>query len=721
MKLNQIVFNGLLLFASSSVAHSQTITTVAGVVGSPGYGGDAGPASSARFNNPRAVATDNDGSIYIADMRNHVIRKVNPNGIVSTVAGNGTAGNSGAGGLATAGQLAQPTGMTIDNDGNIYIADYNSSVIKKVTTSGIMTIFAGNGTEGFSGDGGPAAQAKLYRPTAVAVDKDGSLYISDASNKVIRKVTKAGVITTIAGVPGRAGYAGDGGLATKALLTQPAGIAVDYSGNLYIADPSNSVVRKVNSAGIITTFAGNGTAGYSGDSGPATKAQFQIGSPQGIAVDPAGNVYASDYQNHAIRKINAKGIITTIAGTGAPDYAGDGGPAILAKIWYPIGIATDNGGNVFITDSYNNTIREIVSSCNAPMPSFETQPANKSVCGGGNAVFTVAANNADNYQWQVQSNGEWADIADGANYAGTTTSTLTVSGITAKMNNAQYRCVANNACRTLFSNKASLTVAGGGATPSLTIAPALNGMCTGSPATFTVKVANGGTAPTYKWMVNGTETGSTSATYSNASLANGDKVTAVLTSAAAGGCGGGPVASNVIEVNMGTAPEIKTNIEIKIFEGFSAKLTATSASQITGYSWTPAAGITAANTAQPIVKPVKTTTYKVTGTNASGCGGTAEVTVTVVKKIAMAKSFTPNGDGNGDTFVIPAVDPAFNMSSFVITDVTGKEVFRTTDVNKGWDGNSKGVKITKGMYNYTITGTLQTGKVSVKGTVQLVR
>jgi sugar lactone lactonase YvrE len=714
MKLNQILLNGLLL-ASSSVAYSQTITTVAGVIGSPGYVGDAGPANSARFNQPRALATDAEGNLYIADMRNHVIRKVNPNGIINTVAGNGTAGNAGAGGPATAAQLAQPTGMTIDNDGNIYIADYNASVVKKVTTAGIMTIFAGNGTEGFSGDGGPAAQAKLYRPTAVAVDKDGNLYVSDASNKVIRKVNKSGVITTVAGVPGRAGYAGDGGPATKALLTQPAGIAVDNSGNIYIADPSNSVIRKVNSAGVITTFAGNGTAGYSGDNGPATKAQFQIGSPQGLAVDPEGNVYASDYQNHAIRKINAKGIITTIAGTGAPDYAGDGGPAILAKIWYPIGIATDNAGNVFITDSYNNTIREIVSSCNAPMPTFEMQPTNKSVCKGGNIAFNVKATQAENYQWQVYSNGEWSDVADGANYSGATTNTLTVINAGEKMNNYQYRCVANNACRTLFSNKAALNITGG-SSPTLTIAPALNGMCAGSPAAFTVKVANGGTAPTYKWLVNGTDAGVTTATYSNATLGNGDKVSVVLTSAQ--GCTGNVISSNVIEVNMGTAPEVKTNSEIKIFEGFSAKLTATSSSQITGYSWTPGTGITAGSTtANPIVKPAKTTTYKVTAVNASGCAGTAEVTVSVVKKIAMPKSFTP---GKG-TFQIPAVDPAFSLGTFSVLDGTGKVVFQTSDINRGWDGNIKGVKAAAGTYSYAITGTLQTGKINVKGTVQLVR
>jgi sugar lactone lactonase YvrE len=713
MKLNQIVFSSLIALASSSVANSQTITTVAGVIGSPGYVGDAGPANNARFNQPRAVATDNDGNLYIADMRNHVIRKVS-NGVVNTVAGNGTAGTAGAGGPATAAQLAQPTGMTIDNDGNIYIADYNASVIKKVTTAGIMTIFAGNGTEGFSGDGGPASQAKLYRPTAVASDKEGNLYISDASNKVIRKVTKAGVISTIAGVPGRAGYAGDGGPATKALLTQPAGIAVDYSGNVYIADPSNSVIRKVNPSGIITTYAGTGVAGYSGDNGPAIKAQFQIGSPQGLAVDPAGNVYASDYQNHAIRKINSKGIITTIAGNGAPDYAGDGGPAILSKIWYPIGIATDVAGNVFITDSYNNTIREIVSSCTAPTPSFDQQPISKSVCKGGNVTFTVTANNADNYQWQQfqPSTGEWIELSDGANFSGVTTNTLTVNATTDKMNNNQFRVMANNACKTLFSAKATLSVTGG-ASPSLTIAPALNGMCVGSPAAFTVKVANGGAAPAYKWIVNGNDAGSNSPTYSNAALVEGDKVSCVLTSAT--GCTGGQIASNVIEVKMGTAPEVKTNTEIKIFEGFSAKLSAISENQITGYSWSPSAGVTGASTANPIVKPAKTTTYKVTGTNASGCAGTAEVTVTVIKRIAMPKTIT-----NGTLFQIPAVDPAFTLGTFQVTNAAGKVVFSTTDINKGWNGNIGGVKAPAGAYSYTITGTLQTGKITSKGTVTVL-
>jgi hypothetical protein len=240
-------------------------------------------------------------------------------------------------------------------------------------------------------------------------------------------------------------------------------------------------------------------------------------------------------------------------------------------------------------------------------------------------------------------------------------------------------------------------------------------MCAGSPATFTVKVANGGTAPTYKWMVNGNDAGVTTPTYSNPSLGNGDKVSAVLTSAA--GCTGGLISSNVIEVNMGTAPEIKSNSEIKIFEGFSAKLTATSESQISSYSWTPSAGVTAATTATPIVKPAKTTTYKVTARNSSGCAGTAEVTVTVVKRITMPKTFTP---GKG-TFQIPATDAEFALGTFSVSDATGKVVFSTTDINKGWDGTIKGAKAAPGLYTYAITGTLRLAKINSKGSVQVIK
>jgi hypothetical protein len=238
-------------------------------------------------------------------------------------------------------------------------------------------------------------------------------------------------------------------------------------------------------------------------------------------------------------------------------------------------------------------------------------------------------------------------------------------------------------------------------------------MCVGSPAAFTVKVTNGGAAPAYKWIVNGNDANSNSPTYSNAALAEGDKVSCILTSAS--GCGGQQITSNVIEVKMGTAPEVKTNSEIKIFEGFSAKLSAVSENQISSYSWSPSTGVTAATTANPIVKPAKTTTYKVTALNASGCAGTAEVTVTVIKKIVMPKTLA-----KGSMFRIPEVDPAFTMGTFQVLNAAGKVVFSTTDINKGWNGTIGGAKAPAGTYSYSITGTLQTGKINLKGWVQVL-
>jgi gliding motility-associated-like protein len=722
MKLNQILLNTLILSAGCcSFTYSQTITTVAGTIGSPGYMGDYGPANNAKFNNPRAVATDNSGNVYVADMRNYVIRKINPTGTISTVAGNGTSGNGGAGGPAISAQLNQPTGMTIDNEGNIYIADYNASVIKKVTTAGMMTIFAGNGTEGFSGDGGQAANAKLYRPVAVAIDGAGNLYISDASNKVVRKVNKAGIISTVAGIPGRSGYSGDGGPATQAKLTQPAGIAADNQGNIYIADPSNSVIRKVNSAGIISTFAGNGTAGYSGDGGPATKAQFQIGSPQGIAVDNEGNVYASDYQNHVIRKIDIKGTISTIAGTGAPDYAGDGGPAILAQIWYPIGIATDNAGNVFITDSYNNTIREIKSSCTAPAPSFNTQPTDKSVCKNSNVVFSVTTNNADTYQWQVNTGFEWTDVTDGNGITGATSTNLTIGQVTSTMNKYKYRCVATNTCRSTFSSTAVLNITGALSSSLAISTPSVN-ICAGAPVTFTAKAGNTGGNATYQWQVNGISAGTNSPIFKADSLANGDKINCVLTSASGSSCGGADlVTSNNIVVNVKGAPSVTAKAATKIYEGQRVQLMA-SGSGIVKYRWSPVALITDPLVQNPIAKPLKTTTFKVTGTAANGCSATSTITVTVEKKGAAQKTLSPNGDGSYDVFKIP-FDNAYTFKTISITNEKGEVVFQTKDAKATWDGTFNGAPAEAGTYNWVITGTSNTTyeKVTKKDTFQLVR
>ena len=272
----------------STFGQTYTINTVAGNVpaGHSLYGGDGGPAVSAQLASPLGVALDSSGNLYIADTDNQRIRKVS-NGVITTVAGNGPAGFYGDNGPATSAWLNNPAGVVLDSAGNLYIADTNNQRIRKVS-NGMITTVAGNGTLGFSGDNGPATNAMLNQPTGVALDSAGNLYIADSHNNRIRKVSN-GVIATVAGI-GTNGYSGDGGPATSAQLSFPAGLAVDSAGNLYIADTFNGRIRKV-SNGVITTVAGGG---FYGDNGPATSAQLNY--PEGVAVDSAGNLYiaASD-------------------------------------------------------------------------------------------------------------------------------------------------------------------------------------------------------------------------------------------------------------------------------------------------------------------------------------------------------------------------------------------------------------------------------------------
>jgi uncharacterized protein (TIGR03437 family) len=324
------------------------VTPVAGN-GTWGFSGDNGPATSAGLAWPNGLAVDSAGSLYIADSFDSRIRKVS-NGVITTVAGNGTRGFSGDGGPATSAQLWSPEGVAVDSAGNLYIADSGDNCIRKVS-NGVITTLAGNGTEGFSGDNGPATNATLSAPTGLAVDSAGNLYIADSYNLRIRKISN-GAITTVVG-NGMRGFSGDGGPATSAELAYPAGVAVDSAGNLYIADWGNSCIRKV-SNGVITTVAGNGIPGFSGDNGPATSAQLYL--PEGVAVDPAGNLYIADTHNQRIRKV-ANGVITTVAGGGSS--VGDNGPATSAQLYYPEAAAADSAGNVYISDSFNFRIRKV--------------------------------------------------------------------------------------------------------------------------------------------------------------------------------------------------------------------------------------------------------------------------------------------------------------------------------------------------------------------------
>ncbi len=343
--------SGALDFAGSS--GPDIITTVAGNRDS-GYTGDGGPATNADLYLPYAVAVDSQGDLFIADFENQVIREVTPNGIISTVAGNGRAGYSGDGGPATDAELDFPVGVAVDVQGDLFIAD-SDNVIREVTPDGIISTVAGDGTAGDSGDGGPATAAELDGLTGVAVDAQGDLFIADSIDNVIRAVTPNGIITTVAGDRTR-GYSGDGGQATAAELFFPEAVAVDAQGDLFIAD-SDNVIREVMPNGIITTVAGDGAAGYSGNGGPATAAELD--GPTGLAVDAQGDLFIADSNNNVIREVTPNGIITTVAGNGTFGYAGNGEAATAAEFRSPEGVAVDAQGNLFIADIGNSVVRRV--------------------------------------------------------------------------------------------------------------------------------------------------------------------------------------------------------------------------------------------------------------------------------------------------------------------------------------------------------------------------
>jgi trimeric autotransporter adhesin len=320
----------------------------------PGLPTDGDLATTQSIYLPRAVATDGIGGIYVL-AHNNRIYYVSSDGRLRFVAGNGTYGFSGDNGLATSAQLADPEGISVDSAGNIYIADSGNNRIRKVTSDGRITTVAGNGVGGYNGDGGKATSAMLHYPVSVAVDSSGNIYIADSINHRIRKVTPGGAITTVAG-NGSWGYGGDDGPAASAQLVV-CEITVDSQSNLYIADTFHSRIRKVTPDGMITTIIGKETNGSPNNGRPASSSW--LNQPEGLAVDSRGNLYVADTENNRIRKVSADGVVSTIAGNGTGGYGGDGSPAFEAQLNHPEGLAIDSQGNICIADTRNNRIRKI--------------------------------------------------------------------------------------------------------------------------------------------------------------------------------------------------------------------------------------------------------------------------------------------------------------------------------------------------------------------------
>ncbi len=626
---------------------AQIITTIAGT-GTPGYNGDNVQATLSEINDPYQVTTDKAGNIYIADHANQRVRKVALNGVITTVAGNGAGGYSGDGGLATSASLYYPEGVVVDSLGNIYISDNGNSVIRKVATNGIISTIAGTHTGGFSGDGGPATSAELYNPGGIFLDGNGNLFIADLHNNCIRKIDKNGIITTVAGKPSLgAGYNGDGVPATSAQLNNPFGVAVDIAGNIYIGDNGNNRVRKVATSGIISTYAGTGTAGFGGDGGAAAAAE--IFGPASVILDKAGDLLFLDGSNNRIRKVTPNGIISTIAGTGVAGFSGDGGPATSAELNVPIQITVDPTGNIIFSDRGNNRIREISAAVAPTITSFNpttggtgsiitingtgflgttavkfggtaatsftivsatqitakvgggtsgnvtvTTPAGTATragftyclvpsvkitadvgsgfCAGTVVTFTANPKNegtAPVYQWQKNK------VNVGTNSQTYVDSTLkTGDSIRCILTSNASPCVtlANVTSNVLTFNVKPILV------PAVSIADNPSApVCAGTKVQFSAVVTNGGTSPAYQWKKNGVNVGIDSLGYSDNLLNNGDSIVMVLTSNAV--CQTtNTTSSNVIKVIVNVPhPDITivANKDTSICSGTNVTFTAT--------------------------------------------------------------------------------------------------------------------------------------------------
>jgi uncharacterized protein (TIGR03437 family) len=352
----------LAAIAPAQILPTYTLTNVIGT-GTGGYAGDNGAAGIAQLNFPMALARSGSGTLYIADTFNERIRSVQTDGIIRTVVGTGTIGFTGDGGPATAALIYSPYGLATDAAGNLYFSDTLNHTIRKVATNGTITKIAGTGLKSFSGDGGDPLLATMNQPTGIVVDPAGNVLFSDSLNFRIRKIGTDGTISTFAGI-GNPNSQGDGGPALSAGINQPGGLALDSAGNLYVVDTIGQRVRKITTDGTITTIAGTGIIGFSGDGGPATLAQLSY--PRGVYVDAAGTVFIADTFNNRIRAVTEDGKIQTIAGNGAFGDSADGVSATDAALRYPRAVVPNGSGGLYLLDTDNHRVRLLTPNVQSP-------------------------------------------------------------------------------------------------------------------------------------------------------------------------------------------------------------------------------------------------------------------------------------------------------------------------------------------------------------------
>ena len=503
----------LVILVISLEINAQIITTVAGNSSTTSTG-DGGLAVAAGIGEPDECAFDSHNNLYFVDVENNVVRKVTPCGIITTVAGNGISGYNGDGILATDAELNGPSGIAFDSHDNMYIAELYGIRVRKINVvTNIITTIAGNGMAIYSGDGGPATAATFNYLNNICFDKKQNLYVTDGSNR-IRKIDTFGIITTIAG-DGIAGYTGDGGLATSAKIENLYGICSDTVGNIFFVQMVDNRVRKIDTLGIITTIAGNGSYITSGDGGLAIDAGLDV---SGLAIDKFNNIYVAGYIDNNVRKINDSGLIYTVAGNGISGYSGDGGLADSAELSNANGVNCDIFGNIFIADKNNSRIRKVTfNPVINPTVSIIANTAD-TICTGIAVTYTATVSGAVTslaYQWII--NGAPVSAATGSSYTYT------------PADNDSIRCVLSvtGLCNTVSSTTITMVV-DTITTPTISVTAPATALA-GNTATLTGTVAGAGSSYTIKWYDNGVLIGTTATPSLTYTVSSGpDTITATI-------------------------------------------------------------------------------------------------------------------------------------------------------------------------------------------------
>jgi gliding motility-associated-like protein len=726
------------------------------IAGSDTYGssGDGGPAINALFQFTKSVKMDKQGNLYIAEYSGHRVRKINmATGIITTIAGTGGPGYSGDGGPAAFASINTPHELAIDDAGNIFIADYGNSRIRKIhAATGVISTVAGTGVADHWGDGGPATNAGVPYPNSICLDSKGNLYICESYSRISCRVRKVdavtGVITTLAGNADYA-HSGDGGLAVNASLFPPTGVVVDVSGNVYIAQYDDSRIRKIDIAtGIINTIAGTGENGFSGDNGLAINAMLR--SPIGLAFDKSGDLYICDNQNLRIRKLYTH---ADAAPTGKPVISisspttivcNNAGITFKAATGYVVSgsyFMWTKNGDVVGTDSAQWTATGLLSGdvikctlfypdCrgstkvesniititgNSSEPLSVSIAASKtSVCANENVVFTATAlNGAPDliYQWKLNGN----NVGNGESVYNNST---LVDGdvVSCEITAAPLPpCLQGGV---VTSNVITIGV-NSSLPPSINITASDDKICAGTIVQFQAAVQNGGSTPLYQWKLNGVNTGDSKAIYSTASLADNDQVYCIV--AVPGGCAD-PDTSNVINMAVESLPSVKiTPSDTIVSYGSQVQLQASVSGDVNSFSWTPVTALNNSSSLSPVTIPLqKNAIYTLRVVTAGNCADSATAIIKVEQKLFMPNAFTPNRDSKNDIYRIPP-NVSIQLKNFSIYNSWGEKIFSTTNINAGWDGTINNVNQSTGTYIYIITGSDSNGPVFLKGTFLLIR